>query len=274
MFRKRAFKLADWLAEVLFAALVLVALWKYRSNYLPILGAGLAYFCIAASLPLLSTSRAQRKRKRENRILLATAYLILIISVLNFLSGNMNLRGARAETSVSWVILLSLLYAFVEVLLVTLAFWDEDFRLPLSQDARKLFSATVLAAGVSWIFALALAGGGLLEAKSLALESHNVHLNLYILAVVFAALFSGMLGYVLTRSMGLPFLHRRGAFAILCGLLLATGLNEYFVRGNWLLFSLSSVAFIGAFFSAWEALAFVSGRSGPADRQIEEQAGD
>lgn len=259
MFRKRAFKVADWLAEALFAALVLVGVWEYRSSDLPILGSGLGYFCIAASLPLLSISRARHKRTRENRILLTAAYLILILSLLDFLAaGKMNLRGALETAHLSQVVLISLVYALLEVLLVTLAFWDEDFHFPLPQDTRKLLSATAVATGVSWIFALALAGGGLLQIRTLMRESHGVSWNVYTFAVIFAALFSGMLGYILTRSMGLPALHRRRALLILCGLLVATGLNEYFVRGNWLLFSLSAAAFAGVFFSAWSALAFVS----------------
>jgi hypothetical protein len=68
MFRRRAFKLAERLAEAFFAALVLAVLWEFRSNDLPALGSGLGYFCIAASLPLLSTARARRKRTRENEV--------------------------------------------------------------------------------------------------------------------------------------------------------------------------------------------------------------
>lgn len=272
MFRSRAFKLVDWLAEALFAALALAAVWKYRWSYLPILGSGLSYFCIAACLPLLSASKARGERARQNRILLAAGYLIMIISLLNFLAagGSMNLRAP----SIFWVVLISLVYALVQVLVVAMAFLDENFHLPVPQDARKLLSGTVLAAGIAWIFAVALAGGGLLQTHVLARESHSIPWNLYDFAMVFAALFSGMLGYVLTRNMGLPSMHRLRAVAILCGLLLATGLNEYFVRGNWLLFSLSSVALIGAFFASWEALAFASTRNSSLAKQVESQTGD
>jgi hypothetical protein len=253
------FKVAEWLAETLFAALALAIVWEYRSSDLPSWGSGLGYFCIAVALPLLSTARARRKRTRENRILLAAAYLVLILSLLNFFAAaKTSLHGTPGRASLFWVILISLAYAVLEVLLVTLAFWDEDFRFPLSQDVRKLLSATAVAAAVSWIFAVALAGGGLLQLHASMRESFGISWNVYVFSMMFAALFSGMLGYVLTRSVGLPAFRRRRALLMLCGLLLASALNEYFVRGNWLLFSLSAVAFIGVFFSAWEALAFVS----------------
>lgn len=244
-------------------------MWEFTPSDFRIVGGGFVYFAVALVIPFLSL----RPRARDqNRIFLAVAYLALIICFLNFFGAYNKPLPNNLNTILALLILV--LYAGLQVLVLILAILNQNLRSPSSAQAKAFVSGALVAGSVAWIFAVGLVGGGVLELNNLRRTSPSVSLSDFKIVLVFAALFSGMLGYVLTRKVGLPSVRRGSALAFLCGLLLVAGLNEYFVRGNWLLFSLSAAAFAGVFFSAWEALAFVSRQNSSEGGPVEVQAGD
>lgn len=245
---ERSGRLISSLGSWLLILALISALFSFRFIYLIQAGSGVVFVFFSVSLGAFTI------HYRWSRWLLASAYLSLLIGLLNEFAGRTapNLISRYSGPIAVFCVVLFWFLFYFQLRLFLLSSGEN------STDAgRRLLPQMFLAIAIP-----SLIGGSVCALVIFFLiyaQQNGIYVpwetNPFVLAMFFVAAFSASSAVVLTwtsRSLNLSSAIFKKAAPIACLVLVASVLAEYAVRKDWEVLMLTAVAFVGCLLSFWE----------------------
>lgn len=249
------------LAHIIVTVMFLFGIWKYYSDTASLWGGGFIYLCVAgclSGLPLLP---------RYPKSFFTLAYLCLALGFMNRNASHPNVSDGLLRFPTNYVgAFLGVSYILCLFLLVVPLIFYKRAASPVPSELAAMREQSLLAIFVSSFLSVSV-----IVFISLFLymaPSAAIYARSFPFALTVAALWSGFI----TISLRLTIKGKKRSshsFRIyLLFVILLAALFEYSTRANWILFGLSSCAFVSTYFVFELVAANVTHQAGSDPRQL------